>query len=149
MIDIAADSVEKTILIAKKPEVEMYYSVSDTIDKADTALLFRMLAEAKYNLRYSDYFLRKLAAAKPEVLIAYIDKNPPNKKTVLRAIKYHRFIKEIVANVKKSDINTKGKKLIKRQKTKQNIEDIAIASGAIALVVGEIVLIVLLVNAIS
>ena len=149
LIDIAVDTVEKTILMAKKPEIEMYYSVSDSIEKTDTTLLFRMLAEAKYNLRYSDYFLRKLAAAKPEVLIAYIDKNPPNKKTVLRAIKYHRFIKEIVANVKKADINTKGKKLIKRQKTKQNIEDIAIASGAIALVVGEIVLIVLLVNAIS
>lgn len=146
LMDIVSDSVEKTILMAKMPEVEMYYSVSDSIEKADTALVFRMLAEAKYNLRYSDYFLRKLAAAKPEVLIAYIDKNPPNKKTVLKAIKNHRFIKEIVANVKKTDSNTKGNKLIKRQKPKHNIEEIATATGLITLVVGEIVLIVLFFN---
>ena len=107
-----------------------------------------MLAEAKYNFYYSDYFLRKLAEAKPEVLIAYIDKNPPNKKTVLKAIKNHRYLKEIVANVKKTEIDTKAKKLIKRQKTKQNIEDVAIATGIITLLVGEVVLIVLLVKAI-
>ena len=147
-IDLIADTIERFILKNKMPEAEMYYCVSDSIEKADTALIFRMLAEAKYNFYYSDYFLRKLAAAKPEVLIAYIDKNPPNKKTVLKAIKNHRYLKEIVANVKKTEIDTKAKKLIKRQKTKQNIEDVAIATGIITLLVGEIVLIVLLAKAI-
>ena len=147
-IDLIADTIEKYILKNKMPEAEMYYCVSDSIEKADTALVFRMLAEAKYNLQYSGYFLRKLAASKPEVLIAYIDKNPPNKKNVLKAIKNHIYLKEIVANVKQTDLNAKGKKLIKRQKTKQNIENIAMATGIITLLVGEIVLIVFLAKAI-
>jgi hypothetical protein len=103
------------------------------------------LTEVDYKYKYGQFLLYKISLYSPECLIHYADKNTENKKTFLHAIKEHNEYSQIVKKVKETQLNTKGKKEIVKQKSKRIIEDAAIATLYITLILVEIAAFVLVV----
>jgi hypothetical protein len=135
LVDHFSDSLLNRILMLKDPIVDYYYKVSDSIDKLDTAEINKLLLNASYDYAYGQYFLYKLSVKRPAFLVSYIDINPPNKKSLLKAIRHHNNYKEIIKEVKNTKPNTKGKKEIVRQKFNRNCEDGLVGAAVVTVYV--------------
>jgi hypothetical protein len=137
-----SDSLIDKITKKTDPIVRNYYNACDSINKLDTSIICHLLADIVYNYTYSyeKYFIYRLALTRPECLIQYVDKNPVNKLSLLRAIRNHNKYKEITNSVKECSLNTKGKKEIVRQKTKRIVTDITLGTAYLAIILSELAL---------
>lgn len=139
-IDCVSDSLIKKILLNRSSSADYFYSMTDSLDKIDSTKVFELLAEANYSFYYGQYFLYQVSLQKPDYLISYIDRNPSNLDTLLKAIKNHNDYNQINRNVKKSSLDSKGKHKILKQKRKRVVRDIAIGTAYITIVVSELAL---------
>ena len=146
LADRTSDSLINIILKIHKPKFDYYVRMGDSIDKLDTTTIFNLLANTEYNYNISSsmYFLYKLALKKPEYLIQYIDKNPPNKNSILDAIKDSKVSNFIIDKVKEVNVNTEGKRGIVKQRVKRIRENTVAITVYTLIVVGEIALLVFL-----
>jgi hypothetical protein len=143
LIEKAADSNKKQVVASENPQVAFYYKMSDAINTLDSTQIYKLLSEGNYSFHYSQYFLKKLALRRPELLIRYIDKNPMDKDTILRAIKNHNEYRLITEKVKETNIKSKGEKEIVRQKTKRVIKEISTGALLATFVLGQFALLAL------
>jgi hypothetical protein len=138
--NIISDSLIYKITKITDPVVRNYYNACDSINKLDTSIICNLLADMVYNYSYEKYFIYKLALKRPDCLIQYVDKNPVNKVSLLRAIRNHNKYKEITKSVKECSLNTKGKKEIVRQKTKRVVTDISLGTAYLTIILSELAL---------
>lgn len=138
LVDKITDSLKVEINHLKNPSIDVYYQKSNSISKLDTLEIYNLLSKSNYKFTYSNYLLHKIAIARPEVLVAYIDTKPSNEKLVLRAIRDHRNFKEITKNVKETALSSKGKRKIVKQKSKRIISDISLGTAYLSIILVEI-----------
>ncbi len=122
----------------KNPNIDLYYQKSDSITKLDTIEIYNLLSNSNYKFQYGNFILHKIAIDRPEILIAYIDLEPLNEKLVLRTIRNHNNFKEITKNVKETELSTKGKKKILKQKTKRILADIGVGTAYVTIILVEL-----------
>lgn len=144
LIDSVSDSLITKIIELKDPSVNYFYSRIDSLQYLDTMTVYSLLEKTNYTFFYSQYILQKIALEKPGLLIRYLDKKPTNKKTVLRTIKYHRALDEIVNKVKESPLKTKGKREIVRQKAKRQAGSFFGGVTYVTIILAEFSLLILL-----
>ena len=99
---------------------------------------------ADYSLGYGQYFLFQLSQENPALLIRYLDQEPENRRSLLRAIRHHPNYKQILDSVKTVEPKTAGKRKVLRQKSLRIVGYIANGTISVTLILAEVALIVLL-----
>ncbi len=139
------DSLSKEIKTQADPTAQYFYSDMDSLYLLKQTEIFALLKKARYDFHYGQCLLYNVASVRPEILIAYVDKNLPNKPLVLKTIRDHAYFREINSKVKASSIQTYAKSEILKQKRKRIIRDKAGRGTIAGLIIGEIALIAVLV----
>lgn len=139
-VDSVSDSLEKNIIKWKSPLIDSLYCMINPKTFDDSAIVFRMLSSANYNVYYGKYLLYQLALQKPEFLIHYINNKPENRMEILRVIRRHPNVKEIVQKIRLADIHCKGSREIIRQKFNGDIETAGIVTLYTTIIISELAL---------
>ena len=140
LVDSVSDSLIKIILTTKDSLVDYYYIMSDSINKLDSINIYKLLANGAYNYPFEKYFMYRLSLTRPDYLIRYVDKDPVNKKSLLKAIRNHNNYKEIIKKVKETPLKSTGKKEIQKQKAKRIMTDFAIGTAYVSIILSEVAL---------
>lgn len=135
---------QKRIISSTSLRVSHYYNVAHSINETDSMELFTLLDSADYFMSYGQYLLFQLSQENPALLVRYLDQEPENRRSLLRAIRHHPHYRQILASVKTVEGNTAGKRKVLRQKSLRIAGHIANGTISATLVLGEIALIVLL-----
>ncbi|HBS85763.1 MAG: hypothetical protein A2W91_13325 [Bacteroidetes bacterium GWF2_38_335] len=138
------DSLRLNYISNRNTITDVYYNATDSILLLDSARIISLFEKADYNHYCCRFFLHQCALQRPDCLIYFAEKDTPARKSFLKAIRNHRNYREIIKKVKETPIESKGKKLILRQKSTRVISDVAIATAGVILVLSNISLMVLL-----
>lgn len=143
-IDLLYFKEFERIISSTNPLVTHYYKIANSITETDSVELLTLLDSMDFSSNCEKYFLFQLSQKNPALLIWYLDQEPKNERSVLRAIRHHWKYKQIISSVKAIEPTTKGKRKILKQKSKRYAAYFVRATVTGSIVVSEIALIVLL-----
>jgi hypothetical protein len=137
-VDNITDSLTAEIHRLKSPSIDSIYQKFDAVAQLDSAVIVSFLSTEEYRHHYSRHILHNIAIERPELLIAYLDTKPSNKKRILSSIKYSPRLEEITRSVKNTELSSKGKKKIIRQKSNRTMGDILAGAAYATIVLAEV-----------
>lgn len=138
LTDSVCNVIQNQIFAHANPIAVEYNQKCDSIQHLEECELNRLIENADYELRSSNYFLQQLALKRPRDLVNYIALNSAKRKTVLKAIRNHNDYKEMITNIKRSTTKSDARKAILRQKNMRELTDASIATAYFTIILAEI-----------
>lgn len=120
------DSLKQTIIDLKDPKAVQFYLMMDSLPTMDSTAIYDLLSKTQYRFFYERFLIQQVAFNKPEILINYIDKDPTNKRLILKTIRDHINSNAIIEKINETRLNTKGKRqIVKLNKKKRRMNALA------------------------
>lgn len=145
--DQLMDTLTKQIIAAADKTALAFYKDIDSIYVLRPNDLINLLNKAKYEFHYATSLVYATAAARPDVLISFVDKNGPNKPIVLKTIRDHKYHNIIISKVKAYPQESYAKSEILKQKRRKNVKEGSGKGAIAALIIAEVGLIAALIIA--
>lgn len=128
-LDRTFDSLSRKITRKADANAVRAYAIMDSIPQREASELLEYLKKAKYEYYYGQSLIYRIGVNRPEVLIAFLNRNPERQDEILKVIREHKYYREIIASVKSWPEKTPVKKEIEKQKRKRQWKDARYNTG--------------------
>ena len=115
-MDSAYSKLMEPIILSESARVHHYYKMAHSINEINTNELFTLLDSANYSFHYGQYLVYQLSQENPALLIQYLNQEPANSRSILRAIRNYEHAEQIHDSVKTVKEKSAGRRKILRQK---------------------------------